>query len=59
MHRDPKECSRLAAAEEVPLHKTSSSYNTAVFPGAAGCTVLLDDNGFAVRVCLKGQQRSN
>ena len=43
MYHDPKECSRLAAAEEIPSHKTSSCCNTAVFPGAADCTVLLAD----------------
>lgn len=43
MHRDPKECSRLAAAEEIPLRKTSNYYNTAILPGAADYTVLLAD----------------
>lgn len=43
MHHDPKERSRLAAAEEISSHKTSSCYNTAVFPWAADCTVFLTD----------------
>lgn len=43
MHHDPKECSRLAASEEIPSHEKRSYYNTAVFPGAADCTVLLAD----------------
>lgn len=49
MHHDPKARSRLAAAEEVPSRQTSSCDNTAVFPGAADCTVLLAD-----WICCRG-----